>query len=313
MSACLNFSQEYFFATADEQLRRDFPSLYPRIAAGLVGNGSDCYGFDDELSRDHDWGQDFFLWVLPEDVASIPALCDWKTRLLDEYPPAWPKARSKYGVKETILEVGSFYKQMIGRPNAPSSLEEWLNIPENLLSMATNGVVFVDNPGEFTDIRNKLLDYYPEDLRKKRLAACCMALAQTGQYNFQRTVARGDWVTVNIILSHFAEQAMRLVFLLRRRYRPYYKWTFKALLLLGDFGRKIGRGLLDISLVSASKPENQPVIANHISEICGWLADEIRTQGLAGSDDWFLATLGEEIQASIENRALRELPAQTEI
>jgi hypothetical protein len=54
----LELSRQYFTDVAEPLLKRDFPALYPRLAAGLAGNGSECFGYDDEISRDHDWGID---------------------------------------------------------------------------------------------------------------------------------------------------------------------------------------------------------------------------------------------------------------
>lgn len=38
---------------------------------GLVGEGSECYGFDDEISQDHDFGLRVMVWLTREDHAQF--------------------------------------------------------------------------------------------------------------------------------------------------------------------------------------------------------------------------------------------------
>lgn len=58
----------YYYETAGKQaLERQVPDLVPRLAIGLAGEGSECFGLDDELSRDHDWGPAFCIWMTEED------------------------------------------------------------------------------------------------------------------------------------------------------------------------------------------------------------------------------------------------------
>jgi hypothetical protein len=308
----LNLSRDYFFGAARPKLQRDFPGLYDRLAAGLAGNGSECFGYDDEISRDHDWGADFFLWVTEADRAYIHDLLSWKAGLLEQTPPEFTRMPSEYGARIGVMTPGDFYKQLIGYPEGPNSLLDWLRIPEENLAMAVNGEVFMDNAGEFTKTRDYLLGYYPEDIRKKKLAAKCMAIAQTGQYNFHRTVKRGDWVTVRTVLSRFTDGVVSAVFLLNRVYKPYYKWAYRKMTEQPILGYKAGVLLEKLSVSCGTDTQTIGEQESVISDLCALLADELRHQGLAQSDDWFLTTQGEEIQQSIRDDFLRALPAQYE-
>ncbi|MDR0838216.1 MAG: DUF4037 domain-containing protein, partial [Oscillospiraceae bacterium] len=205
MTGALALSHEYFERYALPSLKERFPELLTSLAAGLVGNGSECFGYDDEISRDHDWGVDFFLWLPEGYSARIPELAAWKAELLETHPPEFPRTKSEYGARVGIETVGGFYRSLIGYPEGPKTLNDWVNIPEENLAMAVNGEIFLDNSGEFTKTREYLSEFFPEDLRLKRLSHSCMMMAQGGQYNFGRCAARGDVVAARSALSQFSD------------------------------------------------------------------------------------------------------------
>ena len=309
----LELSREYFYDTARPRLERDYPDLYPRLSAGLVGNGSECFGFDDDISRDHDWGVDFFIWIPDSDRDCIPALRIWKDDLFEKYPPEYPRARSEYGARIGVMTCSDFYNGLIGAPKGPTTINEWLRAPEENYALAVNGEVFIDGAGEFSKTREYLLEYYPEDIRLKKIAAKCMALAQTGQYNHERTAKRRDWVTLRTVISRFSDNAIAMVYLLNKVYKPYYKLSFRALaglpLLSGGASRLLRMiaetgGLDDGSFIRRQQ---------YISELCELIVRELKHQGLSETDDWFLATHGGEVQSKIGDSFLRSLPAQHEI
>ena len=64
----LKIARAYYEEYVEPMLREKFPELLPLIAAGLTGSGSECWGFDDEVSRDHDFEPGFCLFLPGEDV-----------------------------------------------------------------------------------------------------------------------------------------------------------------------------------------------------------------------------------------------------
>ena len=308
----LDLSGNYFKETAFPALQTEFPELVSRMAAGLAGNGSECFGYDDEISRDHDWGIDFFIWLSESDRAMIPQVSAFKKRLFEKTPPEFKRERSDYGALIGVMTAEDFYKQLIGFPEGPDEVKQWRMVPEENLAMTVNGRVFYDGDSRFTKTREKLLQYYPEDLRRKKLAARCMALAQTGQYNYMRMSRRQDWVTVQVVLTRFCENAIGLVFLLNRTFRPFYKWAHRRLKELPILGDRIGTQIYELSLIQGFSPDPVQKRYGIIENICSELAAELRCQGLTRTEDWFFASHAEELQKSIEDTFLSSLPTQYE-
>ena len=308
----LDFSGKYFREIAFPALQNKFPELVSRMAVGLVGNGSECFGYDDEISRDHDWGVDFFIWLSENDKEMIPQVAAFKKRLFEETPPEFKRERSEYGTWIGVMTADDFYKRMIGFPEGPDEIGQWRMVPEENLAMTVNGSVFYDGEGRFTKTRQKLLQYYPEDLRRKKMAARCMALAQTGQYNYMRMSRRQDWVTVQAVLTRFCDNATGIVFLLNKTFRPFYKWAYRKLTELPILGDRIGTLLFELSLVQGFSDDSIQKRHGIIKNICSELASELRRQGLTRTDDWFFTSHAEELQKSIRDGFLSSLPTQNE-
>lgn len=329
----LDSSQKFFENVALPSMQKAFPGDWVRMGSGLVGNGSECFGFDDELSRDHDWGVEFFVWLTEEDFERIgDDVRVWKTRLWDEYANDSEysfREISDYGVTTTVMTPGKFYSSLIGFPQGPQNVMEWRRVPEANLALCVNGRVFADPVGEFTRTRDYLMGYYPEDLRRKKIAARCMSLAQTGQYNYLRIAQRQDVVAKHIALDKFVQDAISMTFMLNKQFMPYYKWAFRAMaelpLLAADVAPLLELLYADDlearEIFGAIDPGNvivRPVSdvdckrAVIIEKICALFIDELRNQGLSNSTATFLARHGEEVQGTITDPVLSKLPPQFE-
>lgn len=212
-------------------IKEQFPEVAGQIAAGLVGYGSECLGFDDEISMDHDYGPSFCIW-LPREIYG-----QYGEKMQEAYD-ALPKEFMGFSgrVEEEqgkgrvgILCLEDFYLEILGRDSAPEAAQEWFAIPEPALSAAVSGQVFEDSLGRFTEIREALMAYYPEEVWRKKLAESLAKAAQAGQYNYARAMKRGERIAAEISLTEFVKEAMRIVYLLNKKYAPFYKWMHRGM------------------------------------------------------------------------------------
>ena len=63
----LELSKRYFYDIVLPEFEKSLKDILPLCAFGLVGEGSECYGYDDELSKDHDFGPSVCIWLRKDD------------------------------------------------------------------------------------------------------------------------------------------------------------------------------------------------------------------------------------------------------
>lgn len=280
-----------YYAAYKQQLLAQHDRCADRIAAGLVGFGSECFGYDDEHSQDHDFGPGFCIWLSDEDYASVgEALQASYERLPKEFagfPARQTNARS--GKRVGVFSISEFYSQFLGAPQLPISDADWLQIPEELLASAVNGEVFEDTPGVFSAIRARLQAYYPESIKRRKLANAVAKMAQTGQYNLPRSLQRREMATALICHAEFIRNTCLLVHILNGKYAPFYKWLHRGIrdlpILSSGLHEKIDR-LSQAPLASA-----QPIIET----ICAEALNVLIAEGYAKPGDAFLEAHVDEI------------------
>ena len=297
----LQLAEDYYHALGEPMLRNCFGEMVPCIAAGFVGPGSECFGFDDELSRDHDWGPAFCLWLTNEDYRehgrALQAAYEELPKVFMNFGPreSSPGEGFRTGVCPTVL----FYTTYTGLDHPPKNLKEWLAISEQSLAICTNGRVFADPLGEFIRWRQALLAFYPEDIRLKKIASRCMTIAQSGQYNLPRSLKRGELFAAHAAVTQFCTDTLSLVFLLNRRYAPFYKWIHrgvKDLPLLGEWAHSM---VAEVIASSDLKEKHQ-----RIEEACAVIIRQLHTDGLTDSASDFLLEHAHSVHSRIQDKSL---------
>lgn len=231
--------EEYYYEYGAPMIQEKFPEFVNKIAIGKAGEGSECFGFDDEYSKDHDFGPGFSMWVTRETYEQIgEQLQEEYNKLPTTYRGITRKDMDTGKGRVGVCIIEDFYNRILCMGKAPETIQEWSMIEESSLATATNGWVLKDEEGIFTSIREKLLQYYPEELWKSKIVQCMYYISQYGQYNYGRMAKREDVVTAEQCRSGFVKNVIQLIYLLNRTYAPYYKWMYKGLERIDDFGIK---------------------------------------------------------------------------
>lgn len=297
----LDLCEQYFRECGLPKLKAECGDTLSRLTIGLVGDGSECLGFDDELSRDHDWGPGFCIWMDKEEFQSIGNKVQKAYESLPQSFGGFEARRTSHWGEGRVgtLETGHFYRRYLGLPGAPETLRQWLVIPENALATATSGKVFHDPKGNFSTIRQILIDYYPEDIRLKKMASRCMIAGRAGQYNYPRCVKRKELYAAAQAETKFLETALSLVFLINKRYLPFYKWAHKAVRKLPILGQYSYQAISE--LVATSSTDDKEYLIENLAQK---IIRQLKEMGLSHSNSDFLLDHGPLVQKHIRDEEI---------
>ena len=244
-----------------------------RYSAALIGYGSELLGFDDEISRDHNWGPRVHIIVSRADFD------DHARRLVDEFskiapasylgePIGWrsrPHPAASGDESAGAFEHGLEFHTLETRLDAHFATRsvddltalQWLAFAEQKLLAFTAGAVFNDDDGRLTQARERM-HYFPDDVWLYKIACQWGRIAQEQAF-VGRTGQAGDDLGSRVVAARLVRDVMRLGFLLDRRYAPYSKWFGSGFALL-----PIAKTLsphLDRALLASQWTERQDALA----------------------------------------------------
>lgn len=304
----MELAKAYWEACGLPMIREQFPAFEGMIAAGLTGSGSECWGYDDEVSRDHDFEPGFCVFLPGEDEV------DRRTEFLMER--AYAKLPAEFlgfsrqrmgpvgGRRHGIIRRREYFTEKIGCPVEEMTAEHWLRTPEYAFAEAVNGELFYDLSGEMSRAR-ETLSRIPEDARRKRLAGRLLMMAQSGQYNYRRTLAHGEPGAAQLAVGEFVRSALSVRFLLAGKWMPYYKWSFRAL-------RELPGGEdLDRSLEWLLTTENGEGLAEDkyfaMEGIASEVIEQLQAQGLTEAECGDLEKHAYSVNDGIRDGEIRNL------
>lgn len=288
----LDLSRKFYEEFGAKMIHEKFPEYEDRMSVGLVGRGSQCYGFDDEMSSDHDFGPDFCIW-LDDDVFSKAGSEIQKA--YDELPMEFmgysrvtmlPPDGRRVGVIRTrefysrILDIGEDFLEAFLEADENETVKIYdffASVKEENLSQCTNGEIFKEGTGDFLRIRNKL-SYYPDTIWRRKIAEELHYSAQMGQYNYIRMLKRGEKVASEIALAGYMEHTMKLVYLINRKYAPYYKWLHRG---MADLEK--AAVIMDIFNAVYDMPKGDERIRMTTEIVAAIIIEELERIGMAGN------------------------------
>ena len=287
----LEIAQDFYSHWGKAQLANSFPDLAGKVAVGKIF-GSDALGADDDVSKDHDWGPQFTIFLSGADHNKYGE--DLAALMNEAAPNTWNGYRlAGAGDKSVKVEsVPNWIETWIGFTEKPTQDEDWKFIVrkgrdggtnrtrESILYFLRHGTLWEDGSGEMSGWR-EALHYYPAGIWNLRLAEELFLVFHHGEYNFvQRVARRNDPLTTAVCIGEFVSSVMRTLLLLSRDYTPYWK------LLAHEF-RKLDEAqfyapLLE-ELVNANSIERQIEI---VLKVCGELHQAMLRNGIiTGEND----------------------------
>ncbi len=304
----LEISRAYFEQFGLPMLEERFPDLLPHVAAGLFGSGSECFGFDDEVSRDHDFDPGFMLLLPGEDVVGRRRAFELE-RAYASLPKEFmgvkrPAMAPVGGARRGVMRLAEVFEGKVGSSDGVLTVGQWFEVPAHALAEAVNGAVFYDEAGELTAVRARLA-HYPEDIRRKKLAGHLLLAAQAGQYNYERCLRHGEPAAAQLAVIEFSKSVMEAVFLLNDVYQPFYKWRFRAM-------RALPRLALDAELLEyliTTHNEGQLAV-DKLEVVEGIVSDviaELTAQGLTKVDCGDLEKHAYSVNDGISDASIRNM------
>lgn len=302
-SKLIDKSREYTIKYIIPILKEKLTEVLDKISIGLIGEGSEVISLDDEYSKDHDYTFMPAIFLSDENYEKYAnKIREILLSLPNEFLGIKHIENDILKERRGVLKLEEYIYRFLGKEDANLSIEDYKKIPEHALFSLTAGEIFYSGDKKMEEIREKLV-YYPDIIRENKIATVCTKIAQAGQYNFLRLMKRNDIIGANSAKSIFIENVISLIYLLNRKYKPFYKWHSYE---LKNMNENIYNRLIEII---TRNDLDMYQMSNKMEEICYYLVEELKKQKLTNEKGYFLLNHAIYIQKNIKDDFLSKWTA----
>ncbi|MBU5668839.1 DUF4037 domain-containing protein [Peptoniphilus sp. MSJ-1] len=287
-----NFFNEYCLPKLNEKA----PHLLNKINVGLVGEGSECFFLDDEISKDHDFDKGFSIFIEEKYYKKY-------RDELEEIYKSFFDGNYVQNSRKGVICTEDFYQKYTNKRYAPISNVDFLNIRESYLSVATNGEIFYGRNNLFMNMRKYYQKFYPKDVVYKKLAAYLFQMAQSGQYNLFRSLKRKDDMAVFFSKNEFINATFGALYLLSKNYMPYYKLRKRYLESKNYYPTE-----LFIDLESIIYESDEEKLYYLVEKVCAYILNILKIREIVSTKDSFLVAAAEDVTKNIKDPIILRLP-----
>ena len=130
-------------------------------------------------------------------------------------------------------------------------------------------------------------------------------MAQSGQYNYKRCIDRQETGAAQLAMAEFVNAALKVIFLLNKKYMPYYKWSFRALKdleLLSELSDQ-----LEYLISSTNTKKESELKIEIIENIASLVIKELEKQSLTRASSNNLVNHAYSVNDRIKDSEIRNL------
>ena len=114
----LELSRKFYEEYGKPMLENEFNDCFHLLTIGLVGSGSDCYGYDDEISLDHDFEPGFCIFAPDKSVLDEKTFFSLE-RAYSKLPQEFMGYKRSLvkpvgGSRNGVFRTSDFYNKKIG-------------------------------------------------------------------------------------------------------------------------------------------------------------------------------------------------------
>lgn len=189
--------------------------------AVLIGEGSDVLGFDQPISKDHDWGPRITIFV-----SNKEQIQPTRGKILANLPERFLGFSTFVDEDSSNIQVATAWKWLHRNLSIKDiyslTYSDWLSFPQQHLLQFVGGVSFADSLGDYKKAK-QILSWYPDDVWSWAMASQWY-LIWSSERLIQRTLEDEDYLGSQLILQKVVRYMIEMWFLQSKQYKPYDKW-----------------------------------------------------------------------------------------